>query len=481
MDQIINFFTHSAFGVVTLIGVILALAFSVFTWTRFKFWAMDIAYTIPFFGRISRMAKNPTTSPKSGWTSEEQTLCGDYSQFAKIISEPDFKDTLEYLRLSGDLGREPMPAWAWFFIALLVLAEGYGFSYLLSTWIARDGDANLYRVMAAFISIVICGIMLWLTHNSGREIHRTGLLRSCRMKFNSGARAQTGTHEYYTEPMGIGVHADRALPMHVQTANRVANHGNDEGLYAWTISAIIAIIFIAVLSYWMRHENLRRDIIKQEHTLQQTQTGNPFAADALPANSGVTTLSDADKKAREDGFEAEKSEGSAAFLMLAVIFIFTQIVSIGLGFRYGFAGLQGRRAYENTNGYVTYSSYYNSPIFRLAQARLQTLQQKIEQNSHNRQGVCKTYSDYCAEEAQHETAIRATTSSGQYATPPSADELAAKINALQSREEKLALLATINDEPLRARVHAILARWKSAPPALAATRAREEAEFGDVL
>lgn len=481
MNQIIDFFARSPWAIVALCGFVLSLAVSILSWQQIKFRVMDVAYTLPFFGKISRMAKMPTQSPKQNWSNEEQTLCGDYSQHAKIISEKDFKDTLEYLRLAGDIGREPAPGWAWLFVALLVLAEGYGFSYLLGTWVTRDGDANLYRVLAAFLAFVICGLMLWLTHNSGREIQRTGLLRSCKAKFHGGARTGNPTKDahtraYFTEPMSIGVHTDREYPMSVQTANRVASHGGDEGNYAWTTAAVVAMLMIAILSYVMRHENLRRDIIKQGQTTQQEQSGNPFQTGVIVVTSAPAPT-EKQEQAKADSIDAEKSEGGAAFLMLAGIFILTQIVSIGLGVKYGFGGKQSQRAFENTQGFVTYSSYYNSPIFRLTQARLQTLQQKMEANSYERQGVGKTYADYCSEEARHESSIRAMTTDDQYTVQPTADELAAKVNAISDRTEKLTFLATILDESLRANVRDSLVRTKAATTVLA----KEEAEFGDVL
>jgi hypothetical protein len=479
MNQIIEFFARSPWAIVALCSFFLSTATIVLCWRQIKFRVMDTAYTFPFFGKINRMSKRPTQSPKQGWTSEEQTLCGDYSQHAKIISEKDFKDTLEYLRLAGDIGREPTPGWAWLFIALLVLAEGYGFSYLLGTWVTRDGDANLYRVLAAFLAFVICGLMLWLTHNAGREIQRTSLLRSCKAKFHSGSRTgnpfkDAQTRAYFTEPMSIGVHTDRQYPMSVQTANRVASHSGDEGNYAWTTAAVGAMLMIAILSYVMRHENLRRDIIKQGQITQQEQSGNPFQSGVIVVTAAPT---EKQEQAKAESIDAEKSEGGAAFLMLAGIFILTQIVSIGLGVKYGFGGKQSQRAFENTQGFVTYSSYYNSSIFRLTQARLQTLQQKMEANSYERQGIGKTYADYCSEEARHESSIRAMTTDDQYTAPSTADELAAKVNAISDRPEKLAFLATILDESLRANVRDSLVRTKAATAVLA----KEEAQFGDVL
>lgn len=478
MNQIIDFFVSSPWAIIWLCALVLTITTSILNWKQIKFRAMDMAYTFPVFGKINRLAKTPTQSPKPNWTNEEQRLCGDYSQHAKIISEKDFKDTLEYLRLAGDIGREQTPGWAWLFIALLVLAEGYGFSYLLGTWVTRDGDANLYRVLAAFLAFVICGLMLWLTHNAGREIQRTGLLRSCKQKFHSGPRTgnqtkDTTTRAYFTEPMSIGVHTDRDLPMHVQTANRVASHGGDEGNYAWTIAAVIAILMIAVLSYIMRHENLRRDLIKQDQTTQQMQVGNPFALKSTQPTPDTAKQA----QAKAESIDAEKNEGGAAFLMLAGIFILTQIVSIGLGVKYGFGGKQSQRAFENTQGYVTYSSYYNSPIFRLTQARLQTLQQKMEANSYERQGVGKTYADYCSEEARHESSIRAMTTDDQYTPALTADELAAKVNSITDRTAKLVFLSTIMDEQLRSSVRDSLARSKDAAAALK----REEEQFGAVL
>ena len=469
MSQIYELFSHGALSVVWLIVSVVSGIVAILFREQIAFRIVDAYYVFPWVGKIERMAKNPTQSPRPGWTTQERALCAFYAR-SHIISETDFKDTLEYLRLSGDIGREPQPAWAWLFISLLVLAEGYGFSYLLGTWVTREGDANLYRVLAAFIAFVICGLMLYITHNAGRELHRTGLLRSCRAKFRANERtgidAKDGKNKsFFTEPMSIGDVSDNTFPLNVRCANRVADHSTDEGGRVWISTSILAMIFIAVLSFWMRHENLNRELISN-NVVQSATAGNPFAiaADKTPR------VSDA---AKSESIADEKSEGGAAFLLLSGIFILTQVVSIGLGFKYGFAGKQGKLAYQNTHGFVTYSSYYNSPVFRLAQARLQMLQHLMDISAFDRQGGIKTFADYCREEADHESHALVATESTK---PLTAEQHANAVTQIESREGKLKYLNGLVGENMRESVKVFLANKKAA-----SLYEKEEAEFGGVI
>ncbi|GEM_PF-2498663 len=418
MDEMVNTMLHSSAFLMAVAMLVASGFILILFWEKIKFWVMDFSYIFPFVGRIAMNSKNPSKSHNEGWTNEERSLCSDYYQFASITNERDFTDAARYMKLAGDVGRENMPKWALIFISLLVLAEGYGFSYLLGTWVTLDGNVALYTALSIFIAFVISGIMLWLTHSAGHEIHRNKILNSCDKE--ARRTQELGTADY-TGAKSIGDHSDSGAPLSVQCVNRVADHAGDKGGNMWLIVTVIAMITIAGLSFWMREKSLDQEIQKQVQ-LQQASAGDAFnqATGGFALPKEVTApQADADKKISDANAQSRREEGGAAFAMLSIIFIFTQIVSIGFGMKYGFVGKESKNAYRMTKGFSTYNSFYQffSPIYRIAQSRLQKFQKAMESKSSNRAAHTKTFSDFCEEKAIDERRDKIAASSGVYLQP----------------------------------------------------------------
>ena len=104
----------------------------------------------------------------------------------------------------------------------------------------------------------------------------------------------------------------------------------------------------------------------------------------------------ADKKALVEIQSAMRQEGMAAFIMLAFIFIITQIVGIGAGYTYSLAGNQSKKALKETIGFESYEAYLQSLVFvrDLANQRLKALQAKLESESNSHLNLHKTFDDY---------------------------------------------------------------------------------------
>ena len=147
---------------------------------------------------------------------------------------------------------------------------------------------------------------------------------------------------------------DRAAP-YTQTVNRVGITGG----YAIVRIALAAIVAITTISTWMR-------------------VGHP------------------------------NSEMIAAFIMLAIIFTVTQIVSICAGFKYGFGGKESEAAFKGTRGFSTYDDHMDrvEPMIQAAQAKLQTLQRNLAALGGNvRLNPYKTFDDYIRESEARRSGI----------------------------------------------------------------------------
>lgn len=90
--------------------------------------------------------------------------------------------------------------------------------------------------------------------------------------------------------------------------------------------------------------------------------------------------------------------------MLGFIFVITQIVGMGTGYKYGFAGRESDQAFKATGGFSTYEDYlsYYRPLRDMVNGRLKDLQQRIESKSHTKLSLNKSFDDFLREQRAQE-------------------------------------------------------------------------------
>lgn len=443
-----------------LIYATLALGLSLAIYFAFQyqinFWWLNFWYSIPFIGKLARLSRDTTRSSNPGWLRAEETLCSDYRKHITMTTEVEFRKRLSYMSKAQDLGRHPLPGWMVAVLAVLLVAEGLGFSYLLGTWMAREGSANVHTLLMLAIVFVICTIMLFLTHAAGHQLYRTGLIRRCDKEWrDSGQEKPLRTQEVKLDDDQA---VDDSAPAFSQTVNRVGTHGS----HVMVVIAAIAILAIAGVSTWMRINHLNQEMI--ERTAVQgasSADGNPFASGNSPVPAELAKpQQEADMKAKVESLSNEKGEGLAAFIMLAIIFVVTQIVGIYAGYKYGFAGKESAAAYRGTRGYATYDDYMDrfEPMIQVGQAKLQTLQRNLSALGGNvRLSLNKTFDDFIRDaEARRRNRREATSGFGASAAKATfsvdpkpvleavtLQEALARIAVLTTSDERKAYVATL--------------------------------------
>lgn len=432
---------ESAVSLAILVAVYFTFKF------RIDFWWLNFWYALPVIGKTARLSRDSSRSNKDqSWTNSERTLCSDFKQFLHLVPEAEFNNRIEYLAKAGDTGRTPTPGWLILLLALLITAEGLGFSYLLGSWMAMDGSENTRQLLMWGIVFVLCVILGFLTHSAGHQLHRTNLIRRCEKEWRDDG--QKGRLRTANVTLKDKQSCDDAVPHYSQSINRVGA----EGSYVLVWVAAAAILVIAVASTVMRVKHLESE--QGRETVQATaapaDAGNPFAqAGQLPA-AIVAPQAAADAKARSDINRSTETEGLSAFVMLAFIFVITQLVGIIAGYRWGFAGQNSKEAFRSTLGFATYDDYmrFFGPIIDKAEARLGTLQQRImarQSNIHLR--LSHTFADFLHEQ-QAERAAR------RQAVPdpsprPTAQQVVASVEAFgEDKDAAKAYLMTL-DESLR--------------------------------
>ena len=384
---------------VSVISSIAALV--LFTYlVRTNYLWLDHWYSLPVIGTISRIAKDTTRyAANNDWTNSERRLCHDYKQFFTLTTADKFQQNILYLKKAQDLGRSPLKIWLAALLAMLVVAEGLGFSYLLGTWMATEGSESTRQMLMFGIVFVLCVILVLITHAAGHQLYRSSLLVGCNKEWRDDGQEGSLSHNV---ALNDDQHADDAMKSYTQCASRVAGSGSVKPSYLMVYIAAVVIVVIAFASTWMRYQHLEAATIKEtanlSHSVASVDSSNPFAS-GLPSDV-VQVQSEADKKAIQEQGAATNSEGLAAFVMLGFIFVVTQIVGIFAGYKYGFAGKESKEAYRLTSGLSTYDSLVQrmDPVAQVARAALQHLQQKMaEQQSNKSLRLSKTFDEYLVE------------------------------------------------------------------------------------
>ncbi|HEY2023183.1 hypothetical protein [Paraburkholderia sp.] len=395
-------------------GIVVLLAAGAFSFrSTLEFWLNHWKYTFPVIGKTARLARHGV-SGQNGWTDSERTLCGDYNKFISYLSKAEFTKRNEYLAKADDSGRSPTPLWLLVLLTVLVIAEGLGFSYLLGSWMARDGSANTHTLLMLAIVFVICVIMVFLTHFAGHQLYRSNLVVRCRRQW----KQDKGQERFSSRKVKLDDEqsVDDSEPDYTQTVNRVGtNHS-----YFMVALTVAVIIVIAGTSTWMRWSDLNAEQTREAMGMSQSaDPGNPFGtANTMPAEL-VASQKAADDRARAEESSSTRSEGAAAFITLAVIFVVTQIVGIFGGFAWGFGGRESYAAWKTTKGFKTFEDYnnYYAPLRAIAQSQLENLQKRLGENADiSGKTFTKTFRDYVIEQRDLSD-LEASTARVQAQTP----------------------------------------------------------------
>lgn len=424
-------------------------------------WWLTLAwYKFPMIGKLVRLSRDTSASATAGWLNSERTLCADFKKFIHFMEPDDFRNRLSYIKKAQDAGRKPLPVWFMSVLFVLVVFEALGFSYLLGTWMAREGSANIHTILMITIVVVLAVVLVFITHKAGAQLFRTNLIRACRKSWNeNGKPGQFGYGEIMLDERQS---QDDDKPIYIQTIHRVGTSGT----YVMMVITIVTIALIAVASTWMRMKSLEGSEIDNIIGAQAaTMEGNPFATLEVALPREVTqTHQAAQDKAMEDRRQALHAEGQAAFLTLAVIFVVTQVVGVYAGHHWGFAGKYSEAAYHSTRGFATYNDFvaFYEPRLHVTQSLLNALQQQIEENIQSKRGgTPRSFLDYL-NEAQHRLNSQAPASAARKPTatePRSLERVLAEYDQLDGKEARMAYLRDLDAADLEA-IRPILAERK---------------------
>jgi hypothetical protein len=334
----------------------------------------------------------------SKWFRSEKVLCDDfYSDIRRILRDPDMYDRASsYLGKVQERGRSKLGIFMSIVIVGLVFVEALGFAYVLSGY-TLPGASEALQVQGAFgIAFLIAAVLVWLTHQSGAEMHKRGLVAK--------ARAWWYHDPNENRPHLIGAdhrvslehnYIDDNSPSYIQLVNRLETNARvTPGVPVWTAVAFIAIVFVAVLATVVRYQTYQQEKIAEVTLKSGPAVSGQFTLERLPSVLGVPQAQ-ADKKAETEKAEARDAANLTTFAILAGLFILIQVMGIGIGFKKGFAGRESataRKIVGRFNSRTEYEAWYErkrDAISRVAQKHLSTLQKRMAERAR-RLGIDKT-------------------------------------------------------------------------------------------
>lgn len=343
--------TNKLLAGLILVGLLVVLLITLYSFNRaFKnavdFWWLNFKTDFPGVGTIARVSPHDAAiQPNTIWRDCETNLCYKYlGYYDKEIEDPEYYDKcVSYLRKIGEQGRSPTPFFIWIVILGLVVAEALGFAYVLAGYTIPGASESLQQKGAIGIAFVISALLVFLTHSTGGEIYKNSVIG--RILQNRG-----GSDLIKDEIVIAQDYKDNEAPSWQQAYNRF--DGGESKTWILSIITAIFIVIVAIGATYVRGQVLEKQLI------QEISTTSTNIYDTAPIELGEIQNS-ADTKALKEQQDADRKGGWATFIVLAVLFIFIQILGMLFGYKWGFAGKNSKDAYEASHRFKTAREYQN--------------------------------------------------------------------------------------------------------------------------
>ncbi|GHA99423.1 hypothetical protein [Modicisalibacter luteus] len=364
-------------------------------WEQVGFFWLRVRCAMPIFGKVAKLSKQTNAREKdSGWFSSERLLCAEFLHYYQNVNKDEefFGKCQSYLSKAQETGRKKLHLLGWVLIALMVFVEAMGFSYVLAGWTIPGASEALQQQGAVGIAFLISALLVYLTHKTGHEMHQNHLVRKVRTWF-SGERDQLIPDTSVTLEDN---ERDDGQPAWKQLLNRVSTNAHVKPSHTITIVTLVFIVAVAIGATYVRGQALDEMLSRQQITPENTMSGgyqDPYSSTALPDElAGIQRA--ADESAQDSALSHQRKGGWGTFIVLAVIFVFLQIMGIMIGYFTGFAGKESAAArgyiggFKNKQEFANYYAKKRMQYAQVAQKYLSRLQHAMVGHAqhHNTDG-----------------------------------------------------------------------------------------------
>ncbi|MDE1166656.1 MAG: hypothetical protein PW845_15030 [Pseudomonas sp.] len=393
-----------AVGVIVTTMVLL-LAIKIW-WDKVSYFYMNVAYTFPLLGRISRMSGKPPITDPDGWMDSEKRLCADfYAYYNELNKSPDFYDKCrDYLNKVHETGRREKGFLLWLLIIGLIFFEAVGFAYVLAPFMVQNISANVAGMLAWFTAFLLSVAAVFFTEMAGREMHHSSLISKIRTWYEQSRTPRD--LEADTKVDIDNTYRDDDEPNYLKLLNRTEHNARVTPKYTWTTVCLIYVLAIAIGAFVIRNYSLKSievDLVSNPDAFSQTQGDTAKLPDSpfeLPAESAQQNQT-AEHSSAQDKMEAIRAASLTTYIILSVIFLGIQGVGIVLSNRFSFAGKQSPQAwrytkdFNNAEEFAVHFQNLRERVARDAQAKLTALQSRlanrITTSGHEREHLLKGF------------------------------------------------------------------------------------------
>ncbi len=404
--------------------VVTTIASAFYFWLRadsFRFTCF--AYRRPWVfgndhrGEFQRLSKESSDSlvGEGGFVQAEHTLCQTFkaviagSDSAEVTKE-QFERAKSYLKITQQNDIRPPSLIARVGLFVLILAESVGTGYVLAPWMSTEITPSQANMAAGVLALAVAIVLALLTHVTGAEMAKMSAYRK-----NSGSeglekRIDLGDDQeqdaYYIDPNSNAVMQN---PSPRRFANRVDDPGS-KGMVLLGVSTLI-IVAIMVAIFFIRMGGIESQTTRQIVSMEQNGINggsNPFAsASSAPVPPDVASAQQQTRKQVAETLGGDyRTQGIAASMMLALIYLVTQFTAFIVAYKTTFSG-QGESAFNftrNQPSYETFRAKFLLPRITRAESFLAQLRQTRRKHNH-RCGTGK-FEDYLRQGEERERGAR---------------------------------------------------------------------------
>jgi hypothetical protein len=402
--DIISIISSLPFLISVAVSTILA---SFYFWLRadnFRF--TSFAYKRPWVvgndhrGEFQRLTKESGDSllDDSGLVQAESTLCQTFkavisgSNSAEVTAE-QFNRAKNYLKITQQNDIHPPSMLARVGLFILILAESVGTGYVLAPWMSSDITPSQADLAAAVLALAVAIILALLTHTTGAELAKYFHFRKRAGSEGLEVRIDLGDDQdqdaFYIDP-NTGTVKQNPLP------RRFANRVDDPGVKGPILLAIAGTIIVGIMVaiFMIRVAGIESQTTKQIVSMEANGVSdadsgsNPFDSASASASALPPDVAAAQQQTRKNVAESlggdYKTQGLAASIMLALIYLVTQFTAFIVAFKSTFSG-QGAAAYNftrNQPSFDTFRAKFLTPKIARAESFLTQLREARKKKSH---------------------------------------------------------------------------------------------------
>ncbi|MFF7107279.1 hypothetical protein [Pseudomonas sichuanensis] len=375
LDAIRTFFSLYWHIVVPIVTT-LFLAIPIIThWYEVRYWLMRLRIDMPWFGRVARWVKHPGSREERneecpsavGFYESEAQLCRLYESYyhKHQPSEANFRRCQDYLLKIDEDDRSEKGFGLWLLIIVLMLVEASAFGFALAPFALTLATPNTAIAGAFAFGLVISIVGVLLSEFAGRQLYLNNVVAKILGYENvraSGADGNmVGTHLVTLDT----TQDDDGKPRYQQMLNRVKlpkNGDKPAKRFGLVIAYAVFIAGLAVAAFWVRTETLNAqeaELIAHPPAVSQAADDFPSGADdSFPVPSDMQGIAnEAAGKSAQDQIDALHRASLVTFAVLSGLFIFIQLTSTLLAYRYGFAGTHSRVAWDLVHKFSSASDF----------------------------------------------------------------------------------------------------------------------------